>query len=233
MKNLNLSLSLIFVCWSALFAFGQETVIINDPTKEAKGAKANAADENLIKNSVLPKARKLWNEEVCTEEFEIMGVAKGSFSKPASSQTLLLYQYCQMGNGFGNNGLVLIENGKIIRSYSSEGGWALDLRWLPDINQNSLDEFAVFYSGGMHQGQGGTGVDLMEMSDTGIKGIGWFNAESFTETSYFGYKVTVKTGKKPIFYREKYNSKNNKWRKSGKPTMFKLDKIYSKFETLK
>lgn len=216
-------------------ALAQTTVLINDPTK-TETPPAKWTDENLVKERVLPKARKLWSEsEVCTEEFEIAGVAKGAFSKPNSSQTLIFYQFCQTGNGFGNNGLVLIENKKIVGSYISEGGWALGLKSLPDINQNGLDEFAVYYSGGMHQGQGGTGVDIMEFSAAGIKGLGWFQADSFgEETGDFGYKVTVKPGKTPVYYREKYvSTADDKWRKSGKIAPFKLGKTYGKFTVLK
>lgn len=226
---------LIAFCFSVTTVFAQTTVVINDPTKNENPAAANAAEENLVKRQVLPKARNLWSNDVCTEEFEIMGAARGAFSKPNADQTLIFYQFCQTGNGFGNNGLVLVENGKIVGSYISEGGWALNLKSLPDINQNGLNEFALYYSGGMHQGQGGTGVDLMEFSAAGIKGLGWFQADSFgEETGDFGYKVTVKPGKTPIFYREKYISPaENKWRKSGKIAPFKLEEVSGKFTVLK
>jgi hypothetical protein len=226
---------LIVFCFLVTPVFAQQTVVVNDPTKNETPA-AGAAEENLVKKLVLPKARKLWSaNEVCTEEFELAGTAKGAFSKPNADQTLIFYQFCQTGNGFGNNGLVLLENGKIVGSYISEGGWALGLKSLPDINQNGLNEFALYYSGGMHQGQGGTGVDIMEFSAAGVKGLGWFQADSFgEETGDFGYKVTVKPGKTPIFYREKYVSPaENKWRKSGKIAAFKLGAVSGKFTVLK
>lgn len=225
---------LIAFCLLPASTLAQTTV--NDPTQNEKPPAASAAEENLIKNQVLPKARKLWSaNEVCTEEFEIAGTARGAFSKPNASQTLIFYQFCQTGNGFGNNGLVLVENGKIVGSYVSEGGWALSLSSLPDINQNGLNEFALYHSGGMHQGQGGTGVDIMEFSAAGVKGLGWFQADSFgEETGDFSYKVTVKPGKTPIFYREKYISTGeNKWRKSGKTAAFKLGQVSGKFTVLK
>jgi hypothetical protein len=235
MKNKYLFSFLIAFCFLAGGAFAQTPVVINDPTKDDKSATPTAAEENLIKRNVLPKVRKIWSSEVCTEDFTIAGAAKGAFFKPNAEQTLIFYQYCQTGNGFGNNGLVLMENGRITASYFSEGGWAMDLKRLPDINQNGLDEFLVYYSGGMHQGQGGTGVDIMEFSAAGIRGLGWFQADSFgEETGDFGYKVSVKPGKTPIFYREKYVSNDqNKWRKTGKIAAFKLGKAYGKFTVLK
>lgn len=217
--------------------FGQQTIVINDPTITATPISASAAEENLIKTKVLPKARELWSDnDVCTEEFQIAGVAKGAFTKANARQTLIFYQFCQVGNGFGHNGLVLIENGRVAANYVSEGSWALDIKALPDINQNGLNEFAVYYSGGMHQGQGGSGVDILEFSGGGaIKGLGWFQADMYGEVNGdYGYKVTVKPGKVPLFYREKYMaSANNRWRKSGKLAAFKLDKAFSKFDVLK
>lgn len=128
-----------------------------------------------------------------------------------------------------------MENGRITASYISEGGWAMGLKSLPDINQNGLDEFIVYYSGGMHQGAGGTGVDVMEFSAGTIKGLGWFQADSFgEENGDFSYRVTVKPGKAPLYYREKYvSSGENKWRRAGKAATFKLGKTYGKFDVLK
>jgi hypothetical protein len=129
-----------------------------------------------------------------------------------------------------------MENNRVTASYASAGGWAIDLKALPDVNQNGLNEFAVYYSGGMHQGQGGTGVDVMEFSAAGaVRGLGWFQGDMYgEETGDYGYKVTVKPGKAPVFYREKYISlAGGKWRKSGKIAAFKLGKPYGKFDVLK
>lgn len=230
----NIIFAFLFIV-SAVNVFGQQTVVINDPNVELKSEEISPAVEALIKEKVLPKVRQKWlfTDSVCEEAFEPAGAVKGSFSKPNSNQTLVFYSFCQTGNGLGNNGLVLIEDGKVIGSYVTEGGWTLGIKVLPDINQNGLNEFLLYWSGGMHQGQGGTGVDLMELSAAGVKGIGWFNAETYTEKTYFGYKVSVKTGKTPVFYRERYNNRNETWRKAGKLLPFKLETSYSKFETLK
>jgi len=228
-----------FLIAQILFAgagFAQQTVVINDPTVKSETVPVRTAGEDLIKRDVLPKARKYWaKNEACDEDFQIMGEVSGAFSKPRSNQRLVFYQFCQTGNGFGNNGLVLIENGKIVGSYVSESGWAIDLKVLPDINQNGLNEFLLYYSGGMHQGQGGTGVDLMEFSAAlSVKGLGWFQSDSYgEETGDWSYKVSVKPGKTPVFYREKYISKNDKLQKSGKPAAFKLGKAYSSYTALK
>jgi hypothetical protein len=88
----------------------------------------------------------------------------------------------------------------------------------------------------MHQGQGGSGVDILEFSGIGaVKGLGWFQADMYGEAAGdYGYKVTVKSGRTPVFYREKYKvSPTNKWRRVGKIAAFKLGEIFSKFTVLK
>ena len=217
----------------AAAVFAQAAIVINDPVAEPAKPVVSPADSALMERMVLPKARQNWTEnEACTEDYQVMGEASGAFTRAGAKQKLIFYQFCQTGNGLGNNGLVLIENGKVVGSYISESGWAMDLKALPDINQNGLHEFLLYYSGGMHQGQGGVGVDIMEFSAGGVKGLGWFQAEGFTEDDSWAYKVSVKKGKTPVFYREKYISKNDTLRKSGKIAAFKLGKTYSSYSVL-
>lgn len=223
------------ICFSAISIFAQQNIVVNNPSDQEKPLALDAASESLIKNTSLAKARKHWvGSESCEEDFAIMGAASGAFTKTGANQTLVLYQFCQTGNGLGNNGLTLIENGKIVGNYVSEGGWAQNLKSLPDVNRNGIDEFTVYYSGGMHQGAGGVGVDLMEFSGANVKGLGWFQVYDFTEDDSFSYKISVKPGKTPIFFREKYDSVGeDKWKKSGKIVPFKLGKTYGKFVVLK
>lgn len=223
------------ICFSAISVFAQQNIVVNNPADEEKPHALDAANVSLVKSAVLPKARKHWvGNDACEEDFLITGAANGAFTKTGTNQTLVLYQFCQTGNGLGNNGLSLIENGKIVGNYVSEGGWTLNLKSLPDVNRNGFDEFAVYYSGGMHQGAGGVGVDLMEFSGAVVKGLGWFQVYNFTEDDSFSYKVSVKPGKVPLFYREKYDPvSGDKWKKSGKIVPFKLEKTYGKFVALK
>lgn len=235
MRNINLLGILLIGLLLIGPCLAQQMIVINDPAAEPVGGGLSAAEESLIKDRILPKTREHWaKSNGCDEDYRVMGEATGSFSKPKSNQSLIFYQFCQTGNGLGNNGLVLIENGKIIGNYVSESGWALDLKVLPDINQNGLSEFLLYYSGGMHQGAGGTGVDVMEFSLANVKGIGWFQSENFSEDAGdWSYKVFVKPGRIPLFYREKYISKNDKLQKTGKLTAFKLGKNVSEFTALK
>lgn len=219
----------------AVLAFGQGTVIVNDPTVDAPAAKLSAADKALIDRDALPAIRQQFASDACTVELDPAGVIKGAFTRAGAKQTLTFFQICQTGNGMGITGLVLIEGGKIVGSFASDGGWSTDIARVADVNQNGTDEFVLAFSGGMHQGQGGTGVDLMEFSGGVPVGIGWYQAESFGETQAItAWKLTAKPGRTPVFYRQKYFSgENEKWRRVGTSSVFKLKPAYSKFTVVK
>lgn len=229
---LGLLFALVPVCPPA---FAQKNFVVNDPLAKPPITELSASDKLIVEREALPKVRKKLASDICTEEFEAAGVVTGSFSKMNANQKLVFYQFCQTGNGLGMVGLILIDNGKVIGNYTSDGGWSIGLTVLPDINQNGQNEFALYYSGGMHQGQGGTGVDIMEFSTAGPVGVGWFQADAFFDNAdSIGWKVSVKKGKVPIFFREKYTARDEgKWRKSGKAARFALKKVYSKFTAVK
>src|SRR5215203_3986383 len=102
MKNAYFFTLLMTIILSTI-AFGQQPVIINNPSEDEKPKRPSASSESLIKRQVLPKVRKYWTaSDVCEEDFAIMGEVKGAFTKAKSNQTLVFYQFCQTGNGFGN-----------------------------------------------------------------------------------------------------------------------------------
>ena len=74
----------------------------------------------------------------------------------------------------------------------------------------------------------------MEVSSAGLTGIGWFQAEEFTETSpVMGYRVTANPGAKPVFFREKYTQNSAaKWRKTGAAVPLRLKEVTGKFVTV-
>ena len=227
---------LFFVLLFVAGAFGQQTVVVNDPTVAETPSAISVANKSLIDRDVWPVMRKKYEGEVCTPEFDYSDAIQGSFTKPKANQRLIFFQVCQTGNGYGIAGLALVEDGKVVGLYGAdEAGWVAGARTLPDINQNGVDEFALYWSGGMHQGAGGTGVDVWEFSGNAVRGLGWFQAEGFSEDApSFGYKVSVKKGKVPVFSRQKLiSSDGQKWRASGRPTVFKLGKNAVTFSALK
>ena len=111
----------------------------------------------------------------------------------------------------------------------------MQINSIADLNANGLDEFSLSFGGGMHQGQGGIGVDIMEFAGGKPRSIGWFQGEKIMDTeTESAWKVTVRTGKTPVFYRQKYvaNSRG-KLIKMGANSVFKLKKVESGFEEIK
>ena len=228
----------LLACVLSISANAQTTIVINDPTVEAAKLAVPEAEQALFEKRVVPQAREKLDASLCDESFtpEITGRAEGAFTQAGSSQTLLFYQFCQTGNGLGSVGVAVIENGKVVSHFvSGEAGWSDRAVTVSDIDQNGIDEVALYYNGGMHQGAGGTGVDIMEISAGRLKGLGWFQAEEFTETSpVMGYRFVAHAAKSPTYTRQKYiQNASGKWRKAGTPVAIKLKPAAVTFESAK
>lgn len=233
--NFKILFLLLFVFAAAVSpTFGQTIVVVIDPTKPVVEGTIGKAEDDLF-YSAMPAVKRQIGSETCTGEVERSGVIRGAFSKAGAKQTIVFYQACQTGNGLGWVGLVLIENGKVIGNYVSDSGWALAMAKISDINKNGLDEFTLSFSGGMHQGEGGVGVDLMEFSGNMPMSLGWFKAEEFKDTQASTvWKVTAKPGKIPVFYRQKFASTaKDTWKKVGVNAGFKLTRATSSFALVK
>jgi hypothetical protein len=234
MKTSKLASAATLVLGLAASAFSQATVVVHDPTKEPREVKLTAADQAVFDTATAAAKRRI-SAETCDPEIDFAGFAKGAFTRSGAKQTLVFYQYCQTGNGFGWVGLVLIDGGRVMGNYIAEAGWTVDIETVPDINKNGLDEFTLAYSGGMHQGMGGTGVDLMEFVGGEPKGIGWYKAGEFGPTeSASAWKLTAKTGATPLYFKQKYTSGENRpYRKVGANTPAKLGKANTNFSAVK
>jgi hypothetical protein len=234
MKITCLPASAIIVAIFTLSAFSQSHIVINTPGEEPAKAELSTTEKRLLDRSVLPKARKRLAGDACEESVEVSGIVHGAFTKAGADQTFVFYQFCQTGNGLGSVGAAVFEGNRVVANLiSEESGWSVDAKVLPDINGNGLNEVALYYSGGMHQGSGGTGVDIMEFSGTALKGIGWFQADSFTEKTSYAFKVSVKPGPVPQFFSEKWSSYKGKYRRVGGSVPLKLKPVFGKFEAIK
>jgi len=239
MKRSNLGGAFFVVLCAWILVGAQGSVVINDPTVNDPNAindgkyKLSASEQGLMDKYVLPAVRKKLAEEGCEEEISIAGRHQGAFTATGTQQTAVFYQFCQTGNGLGKAGLAIFDGNKVAANFvAPDAGWTVDAAVLPDINRNGLDELALYYSGGMHQGAGGTGVDIVEYSNGKIRGIGWYQADGFAEKGpQWAFKVTVNPGKTPLFFKEKYlGSASGKWRRSGQAVPLKLGEIIGVFE---
>lgn len=233
--KIRLIATLTFVVLIASLSYGQATVVIVDPTVPGKQSKMTDSEQKLFDRVALPKFKAKYQDEGCAVEPEIAGVVDGAFTKTGARQRLVFFQVCQTGNGLGIVGLAVIEDAKIVSTFGSNSGWSLDAGVLPDINGNGLDEFTLSYGGGMHQGEGGTGVDIMEFAAGRPKGLGWFKSEQFTDTEAVNvWRVTAKPGAAPEYFKQKFAAAGeNKWRRVGASGPLRLTKAYAAFEVVK
>ena len=227
---------LIFVLFAGTVA-AQRTLVVYDPTLEPEDIEPMLSDSEQadFENIVVPKLKAKYQSEGCAVDPELAGEVTGSFTKKGAVQRLAFYQVCQTGNGLGVVAIVVFEKGKLVGIWGDNSGWTMYVDKVADLNANGLDEFALSFGGGMHQGQGGIGVDVMEFGTRGPLSIGWFQGESImdTETEY-AWRVTVRKGKVPVFYRQKcVPNRDGKLLKRGPNIVFKLTKVGSKFEAVK
>ena len=218
-------------------AFAQKTLVIYDPTVtfEDEVPMLPDAEQAVFEGTVLPRLKAKYQSDGCSVEPELAGEVSGRFTKRDVVQKLAFYQVCQTGNGLGIIALVVFENDKLVGVWGDESGWTLSINSIADINANGTDEFTLSFGGGMHQGQGGIGVDVMEFSGGKPKSIGWFQGEKIMDTeTESAWKVTVKSGKVPVFYRQKYIAgKRGKLIRTGGNSVFKLTKVENGFEEIK
>lgn len=235
MRNI-VFLVLLFVV-VAIPVSAQKALVVYDATLELLDELSVLpdAEQAVYEQSVLPKLKAKYQSDTCSVEPELAGEVSGKFTKKGVVQKAAFYQVCQTGNGLGTVAVVIFENNKLVGIWGDESGWSLQINTIADLNGNGFDEFTLSYSGGMHQGEGGVGVELMEFGGGKPRSMGWFQGEKFMDTeTESGYKVTVRTGKTPVFYRQKYvaNSRG-KLMKSGANAVFKLKKVETSFEEVK
>ena len=229
-------IALLFVV-AAVPVTAQKTLVVYDPTLELLDELPMLpdAEQELYEQSVLPKLKAKYQSESCAVDPELAGEVSGKFTKKGVVQKAAFYQVCQTGNGLGTVALVIFENDKLVGIWGDESGWTLQINSIADLNANGLDEFTLSFGGGMHQGEGGIGVDVMEFSGGKPRSIGWFQGEKIMDTeTESAWKVTVRTGKAPVFYRQKYvANRTGKLIKTGANAVFKLKKVESGFEEIK
>ncbi len=223
---------------SATFpAAAQKPLTIWDPTVELMDEVPALpdAEAELNNKTVLPKLKAKYNSDGCTVDPELLGEVSGVFTKKGVVQKVALYQVCVTGNGLGIVALVMFEDDKLVGIWGEESGWAMRLHAISDMNTNGFDELTLAFGGGLHQGQGGVGVEIVEFQNGKLQVLGWFQAEqSMDGEAETAWKVTAKPGKIPVFYRQKYKANSRgKLLKTGTNTIFKLTKVENKFEQIK
>ncbi|MBV6494909.1 MAG: hypothetical protein DYH05_02790 [Acidobacteria bacterium ACB1] len=225
-KHLPITISILILL--AVAAFGQR-MVVHDPTLPAKGGEDEPPKSiaKLYETKILPPVAKKLVSDSCANAPSYTGAVEGSFTKAGAKQTAVFYQFCETGNGLGWVGLAIIEKGKVVSSFVQDSGWAFSIGKVADVNRNGLDEIALEFGGGMHQGEGGTGVSIYEFKNEKPVELGWYQSSKITDTeATTAWVLTAKPGKTPVFYSQKYlSTSNDKWRRSGANKVYRLKKL--------
>lgn len=210
-------LIILTILAGASAAMGQGMLLVYDGRSDDEAAKVSEADIRVIKAQALPAARRAWGDE-CDEEAGFVAAAEGSFTS-AAKQRAVLYRYCETGHGFANNGLVILENGKVVKNIVYNGGSDNSLKAVPDINGNGTWELAIG-GGSTNQGYTRSVVSLIEIA--GGRGVTSFGDADIYEddcgarekcrmTAYAIY--AKKVGRKTSYFRETFRKTGAKWQK--------------------
>lgn len=204
--------------------------------------KPSAAELEIINGAVRNAANQFWGDscEDGVKGFGITEFASGAFTRPNVTQSLFLYEACANGHEFANNGIVVLENGKMILHVVFQGSQHDAFEVLPDINKDGRAEL-LLSGGGTWQGISSSGVLLLEISADGVKSFGSTVVSEdscgagLKSESNTAYKIYVQPAANPVFYREKLVSKNcrAKMIKIGAAKSFALEKDETKYEILK
>lgn len=209
--------------------FAQGTIVLYDPLAKLPENNHSPADEELIRQQLVPQAAAKWKDyDSCSGgNLNVIGALDGAFTKAGTKQRAIVYELCQTGNGFANNGIAVIENGKVVVHIAEEGGWNLEVAKVADLNKNGRDELVIETGGGMHQGYYGTSITILEFSSPDVLELGVYLAftnecQNPASNKYCdrSYKITARRGIDPAFFTQEYvnrgTEKKPRWVASGK-----------------
>ena len=226
--------------------FAQGPVVLYDPGAQVPETKVTEAEENFVRGKLLSGANARWNaDESCSVDLNIIGIVDGSFTKAGAKQRAIVYELCQTGNGFANNAIAVVQDDRVVAHFTAAGGWNLETRKVPDINQNGRDEIVIETGGGMHQGYTGSSITILELTESAVTELGTFLAftnecktpvaDKYCDRSF---KITARTGPSPSFYSQEYLNRGSemkpRWTASGKAAPAKpIGDLNMKYEAVK
>lgn len=215
------------------------------PAPVHKSVTLSAAESALVEREILPAASQHWTgvagcDPSGANGFRLIGtlpseggaafVAEGSFTRPRANQKAVLYTYCMVGHNFANNGLVIFEADQVAAHVVYEGGWDESLQALPNIDDDGQSEILIV-TGGTRMGESFQRIAIIGLSEKGVRTFGQTESYSgdcesgsvgFQTKTFKGqettYKLFVKKGSAPAFYRETFVGdcgEPTKWRKSA------------------
>jgi hypothetical protein len=220
----------------------QELRLIYDARRNLEQGKTSNIEEAILEREIHPIARRRWGK--CTDEVEgefgVVDVAQGAFTKPQSNQKAFLYRFCHTAHLFAQNGIAVLEDGKIVAHLVYEGGTDSQVGALPDIDGNGLSEILILGFGST-QGETHTGISIIELSQKGGRKFGktetyFDNCGADEKSKATAYKIYVRAATTPAFYRETFVNNcglKEPWSRSEAPKRIAIKKDETKYHRLK
>lgn len=163
---------LLALAVAAPLAHGAPLVRIFDERRFASPKDATAETNERLERLILPAG---WTPRLCGKGrrwFTVLDVAAGAFTRKGSAQKAVLYEACEMTRHSREQGIAVLEDGRVVAHLSYEGG-DIALGALPDIDGNGLSELLVYdFANG--QGSAYGGVRLLELGTEGVRKLGRF-----------------------------------------------------------
>ena len=142
-------------------------------------------------------------------EFRIIDIASGNFIPHPANQSAVLFTFCQPGHNFGENGIAIIAENKVIGLVVYSGGWDHRISALPDINRDGRMEIRIS-GGGMNQGEIWSTSAIIGFSDGGVTSYGRIADFSDDCENPYGRSgkeaaaIFVDSGPEPVFWRQTF-----------------------------
>lgn len=153
-------------------ASAQSLKPIFDARLNLEPGRPTPAERTLLERVVRPEAARAWRGNPwCEDEFEVLDVASGAFTRARARQRLFLYRFCSTARAFANNGLAVAEGGAIVSHFVYEGGNEYAVGALPDLTGNGLAEVIVA-GGSTNMGETYSGINLLEFTGGFLKRFG-------------------------------------------------------------
>ena len=238
---------LVFILSNLIYS--QDAKPIFDGRLSLKPSALNAAEQKLWFEKILPAAENYWKDSdellKANNAYEPIprDITSGSFTKKGAKQKAILYNFKNTGHNYFINGIVILDNNKIIAHIVYNGGPDNAIGALPDINKNGLSEIVIAGSG-QNTGEMWKSISIIEVSKSSVSKLG----RTTVYTDNFGtrdrkgkaeaFKLYVKAAKTPVFFKEPFISKDingakNSWNRVEAMKQIKLDDDNNEYEFMK
>ncbi len=173
-------------------------------------------------------ARTYWaaKDPSYSEDIRVFGVADGAFTAPGAKQHAVLYVMSLEPRCCVKTGLAVLQDGKVVRNIAFEG-IAQDLRAVPDLDGDGLDELVTVGSFGMG-GQESSSFTLVSFTADGVvdrSGPSIYDSSCGAgQPGSTAARVTAVPG--PTFTAERFTQpdcESAEWQPDGAPETIQLD----------